>query len=245
MFPIIQGTIRRRLLINYRVDPGVLGELLPAPFRPRMHLGYAVAGICLVRLERMRPRTVLLPAGFASENAAHRVAVFWDGPDGEARTGVFVHRRDTDSWLNHLAGGRIFPGQHRRARFDVEDDGLDIRVAMRSLDGDVEVEVEARAVTGLPGGSIFGSVEEASRFFEQDSVGYSHGGRDGLYDGIELKSERWAVQPLAVRTLRSSLFEDERRFPAGSVEFDHALVMRDVQHRWHEAPDLDAERAPV
>jgi hypothetical protein len=36
----------------------------------------------------------------------------------------------------------------------------------------------------------------------------------------------------------SSFFEDEKRFPRGSVQFDHALIMRDIPHEWHEAEDL-------
>lgn len=33
--PTVAGTIERRLLINYRVDPDAVATLLPAPFRPR------------------------------------------------------------------------------------------------------------------------------------------------------------------------------------------------------------------
>jgi len=37
----------RRLLVNYRVDPDVAATLLPAPLRPKLVNGWAVAGICL------------------------------------------------------------------------------------------------------------------------------------------------------------------------------------------------------
>lgn len=60
--PIIQGVIARRLLINYRVAPEVIARLLPAPFRPKLVDGMAIAGICLIRSRwparssgRMRP----------------------------------------------------------------------------------------------------------------------------------------------------------------------------------------------
>jgi len=29
-------------------------------------------------------------------------------------------------------------------------------------------------------------------------------------------------------------------FPAGSVEFDHALLMRKIVHKWHGRPTLKA-----
>jgi uncharacterized protein YqjF (DUF2071 family) len=46
MIPVIQGVIDRRLLLNYRVDADVVATLLPAPFRPKIHTGYAIVGIC-------------------------------------------------------------------------------------------------------------------------------------------------------------------------------------------------------
>ena len=44
--PVIQGVIERRILVNYRVDPAVLAAQLPAPFRPQLVDGWAMAGIC-------------------------------------------------------------------------------------------------------------------------------------------------------------------------------------------------------
>ena len=76
--PKIQGLIRRRLLVNFRVDPAVIQRLLPAPFRPKLHGGYAVAGVCLIRLENIRPKHVPNAFGISSENAAHRIAVTWE-----------------------------------------------------------------------------------------------------------------------------------------------------------------------
>ena len=42
--PVIHGLIRRRLLVNFRVDAEVMERFLPPPFRPKLHLGYAIAG---------------------------------------------------------------------------------------------------------------------------------------------------------------------------------------------------------
>src|SRR5439155_150650 len=75
--PILEGVIRRRVLVNYRVDPELLARQLPPPFRPKLHNGAAVGGICLIRLEQIHPAFVPLRIGFASENAAHRIAVLW------------------------------------------------------------------------------------------------------------------------------------------------------------------------
>jgi hypothetical protein len=234
--PLIRGLIRRRILANYRADPVVVARLLPAGLRPKLQGSVAMVGICLIRLEGIRPRGVPAVLGIDSENAAHRVAVEWDDAGGP-REGVYIPRRDTSSWLNHLAGGRVFPGEHHQAQFMVEDDGRRIDLEMRSRDGEVHIEVHGAAAQDLPRGSCFGSLDEASRFFARGSLGYSVTRDPHRLDGIELCTESWLVTPLAVESLRSSFYEDQARFPAGSIELDHALVMRDIPHTWREAED--------
>lgn len=241
--PIVEGVIRRRLLLNYRVDPEWLARRLPRPFRPSLHAGWGVAGICLIRLEQLRPRLMPAQVGASSENAAHRVAVVWDGPDGEPREGVYVERRDTDSLLARLAGGRIFPGEHKRASFDVFDDGREVRLAMHSHDGRVAIRVEGRASAALPATSIFGSLREASGYFERGSLGYSPSASGKVFDGLVLRTDEWAVHPFDPSELRSSVFDDRSLYPPERIAFDHALVMRDVQHAWVAAPDLCDQRA--
>src|SRR5919204_5757200 len=109
--PVIRGIIDRRILANFRVDATVLARLLPSPFRPKLVHGAGMAGVCLIRLKDIRPRFLPSFLGISSENAAHRIAVEWD-EGGRRREGVFIPRRDTSSWLNTLAGGRLFPGLH-------------------------------------------------------------------------------------------------------------------------------------
>lgn len=66
----LRCVVRRRLLVNYRVDPERIHALLPPPFTPKLVNGHAIAGICLIRLEHVRPRFVPSVFGLASENAA-------------------------------------------------------------------------------------------------------------------------------------------------------------------------------
>src|SRR5260370_22544735 len=107
--PSLEGTIDRRLLVNYRVEPAYLQRLLPGPFRPKLIHGMGIAGICLIRLKQMRPRGLPAPLGFSSENAAHRIAVGGE-EHGEYREDVYMPRRSTSSQSNTLFGGRLFPG---------------------------------------------------------------------------------------------------------------------------------------
>src|SRR5580658_8754891 len=149
LMPSVRGVIDRRILVNYRVDPDVLAGVLPAPFRPLQINGGGIGGICLIRLKQIRPWFLPGILGFSSENAAHRIAVEWDH-DGTRHEGVFVPRRDTSSRLNTLLGGRIFPGVHHRACFDVDEVADRFRVEVTSDDGEVYVLVDGRRTPQLP-----------------------------------------------------------------------------------------------
>lgn len=243
--PLIRGVVRRRLLINYRIDADVMRRWLPAPFEPLLHRGWAVAGVCLIRVEQMPRSLARFGRGIGTENAAHRVAVRW-AEESEIHDGVYVCGSHTDSLLGQLARSGVLPGEQQRARFQVRDDGREIGLSMESANRRLVVEIEGHAAAAMPSSSIFKSLREASLFFERGSVGYApaHGGRG--FEGVAAEAPHWAVHPLAVTHVRSSFFEDPGRFTPGSVEFDHALVMRDIEHVWRGLPALERERgAPV
>jgi hypothetical protein len=226
------------MLVNFRVDPDVMQRNLPNRFRPKSHKDYAVAGICLIRLEHIRPKLLPSIAGLNSENAAHRVAVLWEDEGNQLREGVFIPRRDTNSLINHLGGGRIFPGEHHRASFIARQTDSEISLEMKSEDGNIAVRVAGAITDKLPETSIFSSLSEASSFFEKGSLGYSVTGDSNRLDGLMLETKQWRVEALDVKEVSSSYFANEAMFPKGSVEFDHALIMRDIEHEWHSAPDL-------
>ena len=235
--PKIHGVIRRRLLVNFRVDPEVIARQLPPPFRPKLYRGTAIAGICLIRLEEIRPKGFPRLAGLSSENAAHRIAVEWDDANGR-REGVYIPRRDTGSLVNHLAGGRLFPGEHRRATFQVSDTPERIAFDMTSADGVVHVELAGRPADALPPTSIFPDLDAASAFFEPGSVGFSATASGRRLDQVVLTTHGWTVSPLDLEHVHSSYFADPERFPPASTTFDCALVMRNIAHEWHEGASL-------
>ena len=235
--PVIRGVIDRRILVNYRVDPAVLATTLPPPFRPKLYKGHGLVGICLIRLRGVRPRFLPSWLGISSENAAHRTAVEWDD-GGQVLEGVYVRRRDTSSRLNALAGGRVFPGMHSHARFEVRESGGHYEVSLRSDDGVTSLSVVGDIAPELPAGSAFGTLAEASAFFQAGSLGYSATPDPRRFQGLELRCHHWQVDPLAVSAVQSSYFDDRTVFPTGSIEFDCALLMRGIEHEWHGKSDL-------
>jgi hypothetical protein len=235
--PAIRGIIDRRILANYRVDPEAMAAVLPAPFRPQLFNGYAIGGICLIRLKRIRPSLLPIPWGIGSENAAHRIAVEWQA-DGQTKQGVYIPRRDTNSWLTSWAGGTLFPGIHHHSGFTVVEQSPHYSVSMRSDDGAANVLVSGTVIPKFPSDSVFGTLRSASDFFEQGSLGYSDTKTVGQFDGLQLQCDNWRVEALDIDAIHSSFFEDESRFAPGTVEFDCALLMREIVHQWHGQPDL-------
>lgn len=233
----IHGVIARRVLLNYRIDPDVLQSALPATFRPKLYGGYGIGGVCMIRFSGIRPKLLPRWAGLRSENAAHRVAVEWE-EDDERREGVFIPRRDTNSWINRTLGGRVFPGIFSRSRFYVDEAENRVSVRIVRDDGGEEVAFAGSPTDKLPPSSVFPSLDEAAGFFSLGATGYSATRREGHFHGMELKCLKWTIEPLAVEYARSCFFGNKERFPPGSVELDCALLMRDIDHEWHSRPDL-------
>jgi len=242
--PRMSSVVERRLLVNYRVQVEIASLLLPAPLRPRQVGGWAVAGICLIRLGGLRPRWAPGEFGLRSENAAHRIAVEWDGPHGR-QTGVYIPRRDSGSVISVIAGGRLFPGEHHRARFDVHETARDLHVAFASADGTTRVSVDVRTAQRFQGSRLFADLREASEFFRRDSAGFSATRDAGRLDGVELRTDRWHVEPVEVHAVRSSFFADPHMFPPGSAVLDCALLMRDIPGTWSALEPMRVSQGPV
>jgi hypothetical protein len=220
--PVLRGHIDRRLLLNYRVDPELVQRCLPAPFRPKIANGWGMAGICLIRMRRLGPRFLPFPLFGASENGALRFAVEWE-QDGQLRQGVYIPARYTTSCVAAFAGMRFFPGKHYMARFQVEESDDHFRIRLDS--SHLQLAVSARPVTEFAGSKVFSSLEEASAFFHAGAYGYSEARAKETFDGVELRFPEWKMSPLAVYQISCNFFDDRQRFPAGTAEFDHALLM--------------------
>lgn len=108
------------------------------------------------------------------------------------------------------------------------------RVGFDAHDGSASVRVDATVAPALDS-TLFVDLDEASTFFEAGCVGLSPA-RDGTtLEGLALETSAWSVEPLDVVAARSTYFDDPARFPPGSIELDHGLMMRDVPVRWHVA----------
>lgn len=231
-FPAIHGLIDRRILINFIADPDTIRNILPTPFRPMIYKEKAIVGVCLIRLKNIKPKGLPDFLGISSENGAHRIAVEWD-EQGGTKEGVYVPRRDTSSRLNAFAGGRLFPGKHYLARFNVRETDNNYHFDFTSSDN-TKISIDARITDQFRSDSIFKTIENASDFFKRGSLGYSPNSNN-QFEGLRLQIDEWKVRPLEVQNVYSSFFSNEMIFPKGSVQFDNALLMTKTEHEWHGA----------
>ncbi|MDQ1172914.1 hypothetical protein QE430_001221 [Microbacterium testaceum] len=230
--PRMAATIAQRVLVNYRVDPDVARSLLPDGIRPQIVDDSSVAGVCLIHLTAFRPAWFTPAIGHRSRNAAHRIAVEWDGADGP-QTGVYIPRRHSSSRLARLVGGRVFPGTHAPARVDFRTTANDLEVRVEA--DDLRVHLAAHRGPGTSfRSSLFETLEESSTFFRKDAVGWSPT-RSGALEGLRLETDAWSVEPIDVTALSSTFFD---ALPRGTAEFDHALLMHDVPTQWSSVPTL-------
>lgn len=229
----VTGLIDHRILLNFRIDPEVMKKNLPKEFTPKVVNGYAIGGICQVSLSEMRAKGMPSILGTGSHNAAHRIAV--DSSQGE---GVYVTRRDTNSWLNTMSGGRVFPGVYSKADFDVSvsDDLYSVRIENKKKE--LIMSISAEVVSELPEGSVFESTEEVSNFFKTGNIGWSSREQSNQFDAIELTTVEWRMEPLKVKESFSAYFSNTSMFPKGSVEFDSAMIMRNLKHSWVSRDNL-------
>ena len=216
--PLLNGIIDRRILINYRVDPQIIKNLLPAGFSPLIVNGYASAGICILRLKDIGIKFLPDLFRFTSENVAHRILIERKDCGADGR-GVYIPRRDTDSYLNVLLAGKLFSWPHYMANFKIQESGDHYSFEMNSKDKSSSVQVEVKIGAVFPADSMFGSLEKVSDCFKGCAVGYSPSNGKNI-KGIELRTERWEVEPLELLKIKSSFFENESLFPEGSIEFD-------------------------
>ena len=231
--PTIHGYIDRRILINFTADPKVVEKITPYPFKPKLYNGKAIVGICLIRLKNIKPKGFPDFIGVNSENGAHRIAVEWDCNEG-IMSGVYIPRRDTSLKLNAFVGGRIFPGRHYYTQFNVKENNGNYHIDFKSSDG-TEILIDATETTIFSSKSIFETLKNASDFFEKGDLGYSP--NNDKFDGLRLKAYQWEVRPLEVLKVKSSFFENEELFPKGSVTFDNALLMTNIEHEWKSETD--------
>jgi Uncharacterized conserved protein (COG2071) len=172
--PTLKGVIKRRLLVNFRADPEIIRRIIPQPFRPKLHRDHSIVGVCLIRLEHIRPAGLPGLIGISSENAAHRIAVEWTDGRGQEREGVYVPRRDAGTQTDKLPSSSCFSSLSEASDF-FESGGVGYSITHDSarLDG-LKLNTLAWSVSALELESVYSSFYANHRYFPEGSVFYDH-----------------------------------------------------------------------
>ena len=107
-----------------------------------------------------------------------------------------------------------------------------------SDDGTTDVHFSARVSEEWRPTQSFGSFDDVSEFFRKGDCGFSCSLRGDELEGLQLKMLKWEMAPMEVESQHCAFYSDEKRFPAGSIEFDSGLLMRGLPHEWHQLTDI-------
>lgn len=227
----VDGTLRRRLLVNASVDPDEAAARLPAPLRPHVTAGGTVVGCCLLDIVQLRPAGLPAVAGISMRAAAHRISAEWEDGAGQTVVGVYVPGRMTDARLAVLAGGRVFPGVHQAAHVRMHEERGRLRwsVAARAAGDPSSVRVAVRLRPHLVedegcepiGGTCLAAV-----------VGVSPR-RNGRLEAARMAPDRRTARQVDVDDLDSTFLSGFATAVPGP-----AYLMEDVAVRWSPDPQV-------
>jgi hypothetical protein len=189
-------------------------------------------------MEEMRPSFLAkMPKGITSDNAAHRIAVEWE-ENGMKKDGVYIFRRDTNCLFNSIAGGRMFPGVNQYSSFEIHDENGNVEFNMLSKDGEVSIHFKGHECSELPASSVFSSTLEISNFFKEGADGYSASRSQNCHQGLCLQTINWNMMPFHLDELSTSFFLNEFLIQDDQMQFDSAVIMRDIEHQWNKIPSV-------
>ncbi len=223
------GTIRHRLLINRLADPDEVAPRLPDGLRPHVTSSDGVVvGCCLIAVESMRPWPAPAAVGLPIRAAAHRISVEVDSGEEWSRA-VYVPCRHADGLLPVLAGGRLFPGVHRRADIEIARDSnrlawsISGRTAGSSAERfDITVEADLR--------SAVDTTSEVADVVIGTVLGLSPGHRDATIEAVDMCPTNTRAQRVELISLQSDFLNGFR-----SARGAETLLMTDVDVMWRRS----------
>jgi hypothetical protein len=212
--PLGRRPIHCRCLAVYRLDPGLVRELLPRNLQPRLVQGYAIGSACYTRLGATQLFRLNERRMGGSDHLSYRFAVQRD--DGVEAT--WIARRETSSWLEARCGARFLRGEYGRSSFRVKEDAFAIELAVEGERGE-EFYLRGEAASATPN-ALFASAQALEGFLGEDRLVRPYDLFAPEADELDL-ARHFAPEPLAVFEARSAFFA-EGPFARGRAQLDSA-----------------------
>ncbi len=228
----LNGTVTRRFLINYPVDPESLKRCLPPGGEISLSGGYAWVSACFVNIKRMRPSFIPHALGGIEFNyLIHRTRARLPYPDGVKRESVLVLEPNINRKFFSQVG-HIAPGVNFISRDISLTRGADAwNITMRAASGGLLFEAGLpRSSFGprLPDTSKFPSIGEADRFL----LGVSYGGEwrpdTGRLRLLAETHDPWKALAGVCHTKCNKFLEKLTGTKGG--EADHVITMTGIPH---------------
>lgn len=236
----VEGSIDWKIFINFKVELSVLRNYLPSPFIPQSVRGYGMSSIVLTKHKHLRSAGLSSTLGMRPMTAHHQIAVSWS-EYGQKMEGQYQVRQDTSSLLQLMMGETLSGGVHHLARIRSKISGNKYAVSLRSIDQQgVSVQVLAKHAERFPMGSLMRNLDTAAAFLEKNRISYAPRYKTMIFEGTESSFSKYSLQPLRVERLHANYWESQAQFPAGSVFFDHALLMKGVTQSFSPRADIIA-----
>jgi uncharacterized protein YqjF (DUF2071 family) len=222
------GTVTRRFLISYPVEPELLASRVPPGAELSLAAGKAWVSACFVHIDDMRPAGTPRALGMQFHYLIHRTRALLPYPDGVRRESVLILEPNIDrSLLSCL--GRLSAG----VRFEVRDVTLEEssagwRLRMSRADELLfDAEIPRDFTDVLPAGSRFASAQAADAFL----LGVAYGGEwHSDRERLRLLAETHDPWSTLVGTCRTHTNAFLEALGAGGTEADHVITMTDIPH---------------
>ncbi len=229
------GTVARRFLISYPVDPDCLTNCLPPGGEISTHDSMAWVSACFVRMDDMRPNFAPRFLGMGYNYLIHRTRPRLPFPDGKLREAVLVlepniNRRLLSTFGSMLTGVEF---QTRQIDFTEDDNVWRIRMLSRGeLLYDAEIS-KASCSDTITSSSRFATPREADDFL----LGVSFGGQWSqgrqYLKLLPETHEPWETMACQCITHENQFLES---LGVESTESDHAITMTHIPHYFGITP---------
>jgi hypothetical protein len=225
----VSAHIRERYLVTFRGPAARLAALVPAPLTIDALDGYGFVRVCALKIRNTD--VVGLPSllRFDNRELLYRIGVRVGG-----QPSFFTLRSDVSSPALALLG-RFSHYRLRRADVTLARAEGRTRLVCRSRDGQADADFEASpGVAVPPADSLFASVEAATRFLigMSVSVDVTPEGRVRLQD---IDHDPWRARFVAPTCRRFDFVDRIARAIGADLEYDHTLVMTDLEQTWRAA----------
>jgi len=222
------GTVTRRFLISYAVEPALLAPRVPPGGELSLAHGKAWVSACFVHIDDMRPAGTPKALGMQFHYLIHRTRARLPYPDGVVRESVLILEPNIDrsllSCLGRLSAGVRF--EVREVALEESTDGWRLRMTA----GDTvlfDAQIAREFETHMPPASLFADPAEADDFL----LGVSYGGEwHADRSRLRLLAEThdpWETRVGTCRTHTNAFLES---LGLAGGEADHVITMTDIPH---------------